>query len=165
MNSFWKIAVGCLAVALAACGPRVDQPLDATESPVPLAVPASPTAHIPTVVVPTPSSESGVVTGRIIVALTGEPMAGVRVYLANRVFLTPGPDYVLSLTDESSPHATADADGFFAIAAPPKNYALVVWTALDSKVVADPADNTKEIDVNVVANRTLELGDLVVNWP
>jgi hypothetical protein len=151
-------------MALAACGPRTNTS-DATPPAAVTTGPASPVAIIPTVVVPTASAETGVATGRIVIAATGAPMAGVRVYLATRVYLTPGPDFVIELKDETSPHANADADGFFAIAAPPGSYALVMWTAIDSRVIADPADTTKELDVQLAANHTVELGDLTVNWP
>jgi hypothetical protein len=152
-------------MALAACNSQPD-PSTATAPAAVTAGPATPTAHIPTVVVPTASGETGVVTGRILIAATGAPMAGVRVYLAERVFLTPGPDYVISLTEQGSPHTTADVDGFFALAAPPSDhYSLVVWTAVDSRVVADPNDTTKELSVQLAANQTLELGDLTINWP
>jgi hypothetical protein len=92
-------------------------------------------------------------------------MPGITVYLGRRVALEPGPGYVISHTQSGSPHTTSDAGGNFAVAAPPGEYALIVWTPINAKVIADPADGTKELVVVLSAGMTSSLGDVIVDWP
>ncbi len=125
-----------------------------------------PTAtSLPTMAVPTPSADLGVVTGQVLVKASGSPLNGHIIYLGNIVPLDPPPAYTITITQEGSPHIAADPEGRFAFSAPPATYALLVWTPFDSKVVADPLDSTKELLVVVTAGEVTDLGTILVEWP
>lgn len=109
---------------------------------------------------PTPGNETGVVIGQLISQETGEPLAFYTVYLGTIVHLTPGPDYMYSLQEKSSPHTSADSMGQFALGnVTPGEYILFVWTPFNASVMIDP-DTDKELIVNAEAGQTLDLGVL-----
>jgi len=120
---------------------------------------------IPTMLVPTPSAETGVVTGQLLLSLDNAPLDGYIVYLGKATPLEPGDEYVITLKEQESPHIAADGEGRFALAAEPGIYALVVWTPFHSKVLADPSDPTRELSVELAAGETVEVGVLIVDWP
>ena len=120
---------------------------------------------VPTMLVPTPSAETGVVIGQILLSLDNSPLDGYIVYLGKATPLQPGDEYVITLKEQESPHIAADGEGRFALASEPGTYALVVWTPFHSKVLADPNDPTRELSIELVAGETVDVGALLVDWP
>ena len=133
-------------------------------SPTPVSYP-NPQATLPgyippPFVVPTPSEGNGVVVGQMIDANTGEPMAYVYVYLGKKILLTPGPGYTYGLQEKSSPHIQTNDQGQFAISdVEPGSYLVMIFTPRSVSVVMQP-NSDKELEVNVAAGDTLELGEL-----
>ena len=114
----------------------------------------------PPFVVPAPSEGKGVVVGQMIDANTGDPMAYVYVYLGKRIALTPGPGYTYGLQEKSSPHTQTNDQGQFAIGdVEPGSYLVMIFTPRSVSVVMQP-NSDKELEVNVAAGDTLELGEL-----
>lgn len=114
---------------------------------------------------PTPDPETGVVTGRAISSTTGTALAAQGIYLGERLMLTPGPGYLLTLQQESSPHTTTDeAGGFTLLGVPPGEYALILWTPFKSRVALD-SSGLVELRVVVQAGRVTDLGSIEVDWP
>jgi hypothetical protein len=72
-------------------------------------VQASAAPQVTALVIPTPSAETGVVTGQIIVRTTEAPLAGHIVYLAEFVPLEPGPAYSIVFKEQESPHIASDS--------------------------------------------------------
>ncbi len=125
-----------------------------------------PPANLPTrTPLPQPSANTGTVTARIIQASTGAPLQGPLVYLGDVSPMTPGPDYLITMQQNSSPHAPLDRDGSFALMnVKPGTYGLIVWSPIKSTIVADPTKNLKELLVTVKPGEITDLGELVVDW-
>jgi hypothetical protein len=112
------------------------------------------------IIIPEPSDTTGVVTGQMLDANTGEPMRFVHVYLGKRIFLTPGPGYTYGLQEKSSPHTQTDENGLFAIGdIPPGTYLLMIFTPHSASVVMEP-NTDREKDIVITAGSTLELGEV-----
>jgi len=119
---------------------------------------------IPTVVIPKPDEKNGVVVGQLVLRGSGAPLAALPVYLGQTLPLEPGPGYLVTFQEKSSPHTTADGDGRFALAAPPGAYVFIIWTPFHSRVVMNPATN-KEWEVSVKAGETTNVGKIEAEWP
>lgn len=127
---------------------------------------ANTSANLPTrTPLPQPSGNAGTVTGRIMQSSTGAPLEGPAVYLGDLSPMTPGPDYLITMQQNSSPHAPIDRDGYFAVTnVKPGTYGLVIWSPIRSTIVADPAKNLKELLVTVKPGEITDTGELVVDW-
>jgi hypothetical protein len=113
---------------------------------------------------PSPAADSGVVTGRIIVESSGAPLVGVVVYLGEILPLDPGEEYLVTLEEQASPHASIDENGRFIITdIPPGDYPIIVWTPMRSQVLADP-DGELEFSVSVQAGEVIDIGVFAVDW-
>jgi hypothetical protein len=110
-------------------------------------------------------SSSGVITGRLIRDMSGLPLPGVAIYIADLVPLTPGPGNLITIQQKSSVHTTTDANGYFGLIVKPGDYALVLWTPIRSMVIPDPQHEDKELLVTVEAGKTDDMGEIVVNFP
>lgn len=114
---------------------------------------------------PKPSANTGTVSGRIIQASTGGPLQGPAIYLADVAPMTPGPDYLITIQQNSSPHVLMDRDGYFALMnLKPGTYGLVIWSPIQSAIVPDPTKNLKELLVTVKPGEITDVGELVVDW-
>lgn len=110
--------------------------------------------------IPEPGSDTGVVTGIMVDAETGEPLGSQSVYLGYKVFLTPGPGYTYALQEMSSPHTLSTPDGEFAIGdVPPGQYILMIFTPFGVSVVMQP-NTDREMDIVVEAGQVVDLGAL-----
>ncbi|MFV2043818.1 MAG: hypothetical protein ACC700_11365 [Anaerolineales bacterium] len=115
--------------------------------------------------IPTPGKDTGVIAGRIVSVTTESPLASHVVYLGEILPLQPGPEYLVTLQVESSPHTTTDSQGYFAFAdIEPGSYPLIIWTPFKSLVIPD-ASGESELQVIVDAGETSDVGELKVQWP
>lgn len=92
-------------------------------------------------------------------------MVAHAVYLGEILPLEPGPEYLVTLQVETSPHTVTDTVGFFALGdIEPGRYPLIIWTPFQSLVVSDDTGE-KEMQVVVKAGEVTDLGELRVQWP
>ena len=83
-------------------------------------------------------------------------MGGFAIYLGERLPLSPGDQYAITIQQNSSPHVEIDLSGYFAFTdVKPGTYALVLWTPIKSQVIANPKDPTKELEVVMTTGRSL----------
>jgi hypothetical protein len=115
--------------------------------------------------IPEPDDDSGVVIGQLIDIDTNEFLAGQSVYLGQKIFHTPGPDYSIGVQEMSSPHTIANSEGRFALGdVEPGEYVILVWTPFNAYIITDPITNI-EVEVRVNAGETLDLGVLMAKNP
>lgn len=116
-------------------------------------------------VLPTPGKDTGVVTGYLISKDTADPLSNMGVYLGEYIYLTPGPDYLVTLRQEGSPHSATDGSGRFVITeVPPGDYPIIAWTPFSSYVVPDEKGES-ELVVSVQAGQIIDVGELIIDWP
>jgi hypothetical protein len=132
--------------------------------PNPGAPDVSPTQAIPTYVIPTPDEKNGVVVGQLVVPGSGRLLADLPVYFGQLLPMEPGPAYMVTVQEKSSPHTLSDGEGHFALSAKQGDYVLIIWTPIHSRVVINPATN-KEWQVSVKAGETINIGKIEVEWP
>jgi hypothetical protein len=131
-----------------------------------VALPTS-TGPVPTVIttIPAPAADTAVVTGVVFSTNMNAPLSQIGIYLGEYMYLTPGPEYMVTMRQQSSPHTIADSNGRFLIAdVPPGKYPLLLWTPFNSYVVPDETGE-KELVVEVVAGEVIDLGELQIAWP
>ncbi|MFC1878501.1 hypothetical protein ACFLZW_01180 [Chloroflexota bacterium] len=145
------------------------QPLTQTPDNAPrTSYPVAPTAAQLTpewtpIVVPEPGADTGVVTGYIFETETGDPMAFTTIYLAMKVFLTPGPGYTINIMQDNSPHSLSDGDGRFALEnVPPGDYVLMAWSMFGASVVMDTT-RAGEMLITVKAGEVVDVGKVQTN--
>jgi hypothetical protein len=115
--------------------------------------------------IPMPDSESGVVIGQLIDIDTNEFLSSQSVYLGQKIFHTPGPDFSIGVQEMSSPHTISNIEGRFALAGvEPGTYVVMVWTPFNAYIISDPY-TTLELEVTVNAGETIDLGMLMAKNP
>lgn len=139
-------------------GPGVPAQSSGTPYPMP------PTETLPVeniiLMIPTPGAGTGVVIGQLLNNKTKEPLKFQSIYLAVKIYLTPGPSYSIGVQEKSSPHTMSDKEGRFAIGnVPPGSYLVMVWTPWQASVVIDPNTNT-DLEITVRAGQTVDIGQL-----
>ena len=125
---------------------------------------ASPSEAIPTIVIPKPDENNGVVVGQLVMRGSGTLLVGLPVYLGQLLPMDPEPAYLVTVQENSSPHTTSDGDGRFALSAAPGDYVFMIWTPIHSRVVINPATN-KVWEVSVKAGETTNVGKIEAEWP
>ena len=122
---------------------------------------STPTAAVP-VVVPTPNSSSGIVTGTLLSSDPGNPPYSAILYLGNTI----QPDKagfppMVSLSPETDPKGTQDESGAFVfIDIKPGLYALIVWDPFNSVVVQDEKKENY-LTFEVKAGEITDLGTIL----
>ncbi len=152
-----------LMVVLSGCGAKPTP----FESPVyvsPLAVSTEEVAT-PTPL-PSPPPDKGIITGRFVDYLSGEPAAEMVVYLGELSPLEGDPgSHIIVMLPSSSPSTTTDKNGYFVFYdVEPDTYAMVIWTPGNSWVVADP-ETGLDILVTVEPGAITDLGELAIDLP
>ncbi|MHB8132810.1 MAG: hypothetical protein ACYDH1_01190 [Anaerolineaceae bacterium] len=117
------------------------------------------------VVIPTPNSTTGVVSGKLLTLADNTPITFTSVYLGEKLFLSNGTDYLITLQEKSSPHGETDQNGVFVISdVPAGEYIILLFTPRKSTPVIDE-ETGKEVTVLVETNVLLELPTYKVSWP
>jgi hypothetical protein len=172
-----------IIILLAGCAPAattVSTPTQQASSPVerPTAGPTSPTepaevsevepattAPATTLTVPTPSPDAGVIVGTIFSTKMNGPLPNMGVYLGEYMYMTPGPDYLVTIRQESSLHTFTDSQGRFVFEnVPPGKYPILLWTPFSSHVIPDEK-HEKELVVEITAGKVTDLDLIEVEWP
>jgi hypothetical protein len=121
--------------------------------------------EFPNVTFPTPSPQKGVIIGRLISSTDQLPIKNHLIYLGEYLYLTPGPDYLITLQIRNSDHVSTNEQGIFIFTdVEPAQYPMILWTPGQSLVVPEK-DSQNELLVDVQAGKTTDLGDLFVVWP
>ncbi len=117
--------------------------------------------------VPTPAPARAAVAGRIVPdPPTSYSIEGVTIFFGTRLPLTPGPDFLVNMSPQTSPKAVLDKEGYFAIAdLPPGEYALVIWSPHNSVMIGEKQQPDKVMLMKVSAGQQLDLGALVTKMP
>lgn len=127
--------------------------------------PGGATATVAPFVVPTPGSDTAVVTGVLVNVEDGTPLEFASIYLGKKIYLTPAPGYTYGLQEASSPHSLTNPDGQFAIGdVPPGQYILMIFTPFGASVVMEP-NTDRELDVTVTAGQLLDIGTMEAIMP
>jgi hypothetical protein len=115
---------------------------------------------------PTPSSSTGNVTGRLVNKDLGTSLQGLTIYLGDLVPMQNSQGNLVTLSQNASPHATVDANGYFALLnIKPGIYPLIVWTPISSKVITDPQRSEQEYRVIVKPGEAVDVGEMNIEWP
>ena len=153
-----------LAALLFACSEKASPNPPTTVIPAQVTGPPGQTA-VPETTLPAPGKDTGIVTGYLLSKETDSPLPNMGVYLGEYIYLTPGPDYLVSLRQEGSPHSATDGSGRFVITeVPPGDYPIIAWTPFSSYVVPDEKGES-ELVVNVQAGQIIDVGELIIDWP
>lgn len=151
------LLTGCASAPPADIGPVVS-PL--TSPLQPAAQSAAPTA------VPAPKPGNGHLRGRLDNIATNKPLAGATLRLGALLMLTPGPDFMVNVSQTDSPLAlTADDGSFVFTNVAPGRYVIVLMVALESRFVGEPGQPNKERLVEVSADKTTDLGVVQIPAP
>jgi hypothetical protein len=166
------LAAGCAPAATAVSTPNqpatspVEQPTAGPTSPAGVAE-ADPSNAAPatTLTVPTPGPDAGVIVGTVFSTKMNGPLPNMGVYLGEYMYMTPGPDYLVTIRQESSQHTFTDSEGRFVFDnVPPGKYPILLWTPFSSHVIPDEK-REKELVVEVTAGKVIDLDQLEVDWP
>jgi hypothetical protein len=106
--------------------------------------------------------ETGVARGRVISAVTNEPLAGTVVALAQ--VTRQGEEGAFVLNTASSPMNTTDVDGYFIIPQiPPGEFVIVVGDPYGVNTIIENPDTQMAQTYFVEQGRVTEVGELVVD--
>ena len=112
-------------------------------------------------VIPNPTSDSGVVVGKIIDS-QGKPFLNL-MYLGYSIPADqPGFPPMISYDEETSPKSVQDVDGRFYFANVPAGlYGLIIWNPVNSMVFED-SKTQQFLLIEVKPGETTDLGEIVV---
>lgn len=120
---------------------------------------------IPTTTLPSPKRDTGIVTGILFSRTINTAPPIISLFLGEYMYLTPGPDYMITHRQKSSPNTTTETTGRFIFNnVPPGDYPLIAWTPFYSHIISDK-DGKKELVVHVEAGKIIDLGLIEVDWP
>jgi hypothetical protein len=115
----------------------------------------------------TPTSDKGVVTGRLVTSANQEPYLAPALYLGN--YLQPEEDredipQAISIATETDPKAIQAQDGTFVFSnVEPGEYALFIWTPMSLILVSDLDNFQGEKIIIVTAGEILDLGTINID--
>lgn len=119
---------------------------------------------IPPIEIPTPSADSGVIQGMIYSLTNDEPITYTKIYLATKIPVDPGDEYMVTIQENSSPHTQSTANGEFIISdIEPGEYILVLVTPVSTLPILDK--NKEQIEFTIGAGEFIEFEDVYANWP
>jgi hypothetical protein len=109
-----------------------------------------------------PEKKLGLVSGRLINKSTKTPLPSLKVYLGQFLPLHPGPNYLITFQEKSSPQTFTDTDGNFTFReVPPGIYPLMVWTPIRVYVVE--ANGKKELRIAVNPGEIINLNEVEID--
>jgi len=133
-----------------------------------LGYPAPPTEEDPSpkanFVVPTPASDTGVVTGKLIITYeNNRPYIASGILLGKLIYPEEGDQSsppLLSSDPNTDPKAVQNSETgeFFISDVPPGTYGLVLWSPSNTVIIENPEKPGEYIKVTVEANQLTELG-------
>ncbi len=154
----------CAGLVLTACGSASAPPAEIGAVVSPLNSP--PPQHAAPTAVPAPKPGSGNLRGNLANITTHKPLAGATLRLGALLMLTPGPDFMVNVSQTESPLALTADDGSFVFAnIPPGKYVIVMMIGLESRFVGEPGQPNKERLVEVSADKTVDLGLVEIPEP
>lgn len=157
-----------LVATISACTQIQPLPLESPLTAVlsPLSPPGViPLVNMPEVDIPKGGKESGVIVARVYSSILNDYLAGIPVYLADILPLSPGDGYLITFKEQESIHIQSDTNGYLVFDnVPPGEYGLIVFSPLKSSVISDP-NGEQELRIRVEAGQVLNLGELQVAWP
>jgi hypothetical protein len=143
-------------------------PVQRPNSPIPTPTPEVSLGTPPPLVLPTPSSDLGVVHGRIVYP-NGSPIGAAPVRLGAIVWFDgkEGEEGIVLAERGTAPQTVSDAWGRFVIAGvAPDTYGLGVHELNSDGTLFVPDDTgDKILQVEVKAGSTIDLGEIEVNFP
>ncbi len=108
--------------------------------------------------------ERGGVVGYLHSSGNQSPIVGIGIYLGKILPLDPGPEFLITIEENESPHSRTDNEGYFEISdVPPGEYPIIVWTPFKSQVVADDSGE-RELIVIIETGKVTDLGVIEVEW-
>jgi hypothetical protein len=123
-----------------------------------------PEEDITPIVIPTPNADSGVVHGMIYSLTNDEPISYTKIYLATKIPVDPGDEYMVSIQENSSPHAQSNSNGEFVITdIEPGEYILVLVTPISTLPILDI--NNEQIEFSIEAGELIDFNDIYAYWP
>jgi hypothetical protein len=129
---------------------------------MPAATPTK-TEEKPSLLIPTPGPESGVISGKILDSTTGKPFERNIFLSKNLTSDHPELPPLISFSYDSNPRAIQDdAGNFVFIDVPPGNYVLVLWSPADMDFVTEKGTD-KPLAIKVEQGKSLDLG--VIQYP
>jgi hypothetical protein len=115
--------------------------------------------------IPKPSPDTGVVIGKLVMALTNEPYLAPGLYLGrslNSKDEIEGIPSVLTVSTDTAPKANQSIDGSFVFKdVEPNNYGLFVWSPLSLILVIDN-ETSHHIEVDVRPGEITDLGTIMI---
>lgn len=168
--TFPLLLSGCEMAASAPPAAATMVEISATTVEIPRATedvaPAEPAAAQSTasVVIPTPSGDTGVVHGIVLKQATSQPFDdGLDLFLAEVLRNAAGERSMAGLDRQVAPQATKDASGAFVFTdVAPGEYALIASSPLSQVLVPDMKDPTKDTLVIVEAGQSYDIGTVVL---
>ena len=119
---------------------------------------------IPALEIPTPSADSGVIHGMIYSLTNEDPITFTKIYLATKIPVDPGDEYMVSIQENSSPHAQSNGNGEFLITdIEPGEYILVLVTPVSTLPIIDT--NNEQIEFLIKAGELIDFNDIYAYWP
>jgi hypothetical protein len=163
------LSVACTEVEDATPAPSTQVPVEAVEEGYPgseasdRAAPLTATPP-PPVVVPTAAPDSGVITGRVLVEGTGEPVTATPVWLAWIYWFDDAhSDGTFNLDPSVAPNTMTDSEGRFAIGSiEPRDYAVIVGQPMGVNYILTETDGDARV-FTITAGQVVEAGDLQVH--
>ena len=123
-----------------------------------------PEEDIPVIEIPTPSTDSGVIYGMIYSLTNEDPITFTKIYLATKIPVDPGDEYMVSIQENSSPHAQSNSNGEFVITdIEPGEYILVLVTPISTLPILDI--NNEQIEFSIEAGELIDFNDIYAYWP
>lgn len=142
----------------------IDTPTSVINS-YPLAIEDNtPTHPSPPMTIPNPDPQNGIVVGTLISKTTLEPMPFFTIYMADKVPLEPGPGYVISFQEKSSPKTITNERGEFILEnIQPDEHIPLMVTPFGTFPLLDSDFN--QIEIEITKGFVYDLGEIFVNWP
>jgi hypothetical protein len=114
--------------------------------------------------IPQPNDDSGIIYGTLNSLTMDQPVAYSKIYLATKVYLDPGDEFILSIQDNASPQAISTENGeFLIINIPPDDYLLALVTPINTYPILD--ENGENIELTIRGGESIDLGNVYANWP
>lgn len=116
--------------------------------------------------IPTPLTTKGTISGQLVSATPQESIAGLVIYAATILPLTPGPDHMINVDLANSPKDLVREDGQFAINnVEPGEYVLMLWAPHSSSFVPDAQNPDAQLTIRVWAGQIVDIGTRAVPPP